>query len=79
MSTMMPPPRRYVFFVSDRTGITAEMLGNSLLSQFEDFQFVRETIPFVDSPDQRSRLTREPDADRVQLDRRRNGERHAAP
>ena len=38
--------RRYVFFVSDRTGITAEMLGNSLLSQFEDFQFVRETIPF---------------------------------
>ena len=40
-----------MFFVSDRTGITAEMLGNSLLSQFEDFQFVRETIPFVDSPD----------------------------
>ncbi|HZP87430.1 MAG TPA: pyruvate, water dikinase regulatory protein [Burkholderiales bacterium] len=43
--------RRYVFFVSDRTGITAEMLGNSLLSQFEDFQFIRETIPFVDSPE----------------------------
>src|SRR3954454_9953591 len=43
--------RRYVFFVSDRTGITAEMLGNSLLSQFEDFHFVRETIPFVDSPE----------------------------
>jgi len=48
---MMLAPRRYVFFVSDRTGITAEMLGNSLLSQFEDFQFVRETIPFVDSPE----------------------------
>ena len=45
------PPRRYVFFVSDRTGITAEMLGNSLLSQFEDFRFLRETIPFVDSPE----------------------------
>jgi len=43
--------RRSVFFVSDRTGITAEMLGNSLLSQFEDFQFVRRTIPFVDSPE----------------------------
>lgn len=41
--------RRTVFFISDRTGITAEMLGNSLLSQFEDFQFQRETIPFVDS------------------------------
>lgn len=45
------PNRRTVFFLSDRTGITAEMLGNSLLSQFEDFQFRRVTIPFVDSPD----------------------------
>jgi regulator of PEP synthase PpsR (kinase-PPPase family) len=45
------PNRRTVFFVSDRTGITAEMLGNSLLTQFEDFQFVRQTIPFVDSPE----------------------------
>jgi regulator of PEP synthase PpsR (kinase-PPPase family) len=27
------------------------MLGNSLLSQFEDFQFTRITIPFVDGPD----------------------------
>ncbi len=45
------PNRRTVFFVSDRTGITAEMLGNSLLSQFEDIEFQRVTIPFVDSPD----------------------------
>ena len=44
-------PRRTVFFVSDRTGITAEMLGNSLLSQFEEIEFTRLTIPFVDSPD----------------------------
>ncbi len=43
------PNRRTVFFVSDRTGITAEMLGNSLLTQFEDIQFERVTIPFVDS------------------------------
>ncbi len=42
---------RTVFFVSDRTGITAEMLGNSLLVQFEQFQFNRVTLPFVDSPD----------------------------
>ncbi|HEX6795543.1 MAG TPA: pyruvate, water dikinase regulatory protein [Casimicrobiaceae bacterium] len=41
--------RRTVFFVSDRTGITAEMLGNSLLTQFEDIHFHRVTIPFVDS------------------------------
>jgi [pyruvate, water dikinase]-phosphate phosphotransferase / [pyruvate, water dikinase] kinase len=43
------PDRRPVFFLSDRTGITAEMLGNSLLTQFEDFAFKRVTIPFVDS------------------------------
>ena len=52
----IPPPaqrpqRRTVFFVSDRTGITAEMLGNSMLVQFDQFQFDRRTIPFVDSTD----------------------------
>jgi [pyruvate, water dikinase]-phosphate phosphotransferase / [pyruvate, water dikinase] kinase len=41
--------RRTVFFISDRTGITAEMLGNSLLTQFEDIHFHRVTIPFVDT------------------------------
>ncbi len=45
------PAQRTVFFVSDRTGITAEMLGNSLLSQFEGINFLRKTIPFVDTPD----------------------------
>ena len=34
-----------VFFVSDRTGITAEMLGNSLLSQFEGVSFQRADDP----------------------------------
>ena len=43
--------QRTVFFISDRTGITAEMLGNSLLTQFEDVQFQRVTIPFVDTPE----------------------------
>jgi regulator of PEP synthase PpsR (kinase-PPPase family) len=41
--------RRTVFFVSDGTGITAEMLGHSLLTQFEGVQFVQVTLPFVDS------------------------------
>ncbi len=45
------PNRRTVFFISDRTGITAEVLGNSLLSQFEGIEFSRLTIPFVDSPE----------------------------
>ena len=43
------PNRRTVFFVSDRTGITAEALGNSLLTQFDGFEFKKNTIPFVDS------------------------------
>jgi regulator of PEP synthase PpsR (kinase-PPPase family) len=43
--------RRTVFFVSDRTGITAEVLGNSLLSQFEVLDFQRKSIPFVDTPE----------------------------
>ena len=47
----MPDSRRFVFFVSDRTGITAEMLGNSLLSQFDEIEFQRRTIPFVDTPE----------------------------
>ncbi|MDR1528954.1 MAG: kinase/pyrophosphorylase [Burkholderiales bacterium] len=38
-----------VFFVSDRTGITVEILGNSLLTQFEDLTFDRITIPFIKS------------------------------
>jgi regulator of PEP synthase PpsR (kinase-PPPase family) len=46
---VMPHKHRTIFFVSDGTGITAEMLGHSLLSQFEDIKFNQETIPFVDS------------------------------
>lgn len=45
----MPNKHRTIFFISDGTGITAEMLGHSLLSQFEDIEFNQETIPFVDS------------------------------
>ena len=45
------PQRRTVFFVSDGTGITAQMLGNSLLTQFEDTEFNQVTLPFVDTAD----------------------------
>jgi regulator of PEP synthase PpsR (kinase-PPPase family) len=41
--------RRTVFFVSDGTGITAQMLGHSLLTQFEGVAFNQVTLPFVDS------------------------------
>ncbi|MBC7624301.1 MAG: kinase/pyrophosphorylase [Aeromicrobium sp.] len=43
------PHKRSVFFVSDRTGITVEMLGNSLLTQFEEVAFKRVTLPFIDN------------------------------
>ena len=41
--------KRTAFFVSDRTGITAEMLGHSLLTQFDGVGFHEVTLPFVDS------------------------------
>lgn len=41
--------RRSIFFISDRTGITAENLGRSLLSQFEGINFEKITLPFLDS------------------------------
>ena len=43
------PTRRSAFFISDRTGITAEMLGHSLLTQFEQIEFSETTLPFIDS------------------------------
>ena len=46
---MTIPLRRTVFFVSDGTGITAQMLGHSLLTQFEGVEFNQVTMPFIDS------------------------------
>lgn len=46
----MPNPiKRTVFFVSDGTGLTAEALGHSLLTQFEDVEFKQIRIPFLDN------------------------------
>ena len=45
----MAVQKRTAFFVSDRTGITAEMLGHSLLTQFNGVRFNEVTLPFVDS------------------------------
>lgn len=42
--------KRQVFFISDHTGITAEALGKSLLTQFDHIQFERHTLAFVDNP-----------------------------
>ena len=40
---------RTVFFVSDRTGLTAESYGRSLLAQFPDLDFKTVTLAFVES------------------------------
>jgi regulator of PEP synthase PpsR (kinase-PPPase family) len=41
--------RRRVYFISDRTGLTVEALGSSLLTQFADADFLRVTLPFIDT------------------------------
>jgi regulator of PEP synthase PpsR (kinase-PPPase family) len=46
LSTVRP-----VFYVSDGTGITAETIGHSLLTQFTGTQFRTDRLPFVDSED----------------------------
>ena len=38
---------RTVFFVSDSTGITAETLGHTLLTQFDNLEYKQVTLPFV--------------------------------
>ena len=42
---------RTVFFVSDQTGVTAETLGHSLLTQFDQLEFRQVTVPFITSVD----------------------------
>jgi len=42
---------RTVFFLSDQTGVTAETLGHSLLTQFDGRGFRHVTLPFIDSED----------------------------
>ncbi len=41
--------KRVVFFVSDRTGLTAESYGSSLLSQFPGTEFESIKHAFVDN------------------------------
>jgi len=42
---------RTIFFVSDQTGITAETLGHSLMTQFDGLRFRSVTVPFIDNLD----------------------------
>lgn len=40
---------RNVFYISDRTGLTSENIGEALLNQFGNVQFKRATYPFIDT------------------------------
>jgi len=51
--------RRTVFFVSDQTGVTAETLGHSLLTQFDAYDFDQVTLPFIDSVDKVDKAVRQ--------------------
>jgi regulator of PEP synthase PpsR (kinase-PPPase family) len=42
---------RTVFFVSDQTGVTAETMGHSLLTQFGGLAFRQVTLPFISTVD----------------------------
>src|SRR5579863_7132487 len=50
--------RRTVFFVSDQTGVTAETMGHSLMTQFEGVEFRAVTLPFVSSIDKAQEVVR---------------------
>jgi len=45
--------------LSDGTGITAETLGNSLITQFEHTEFEKLTIPYIDSVDKAEKVVAE--------------------
>jgi hypothetical protein len=45
----MPLRQRTIFFISDRTGVTVEMLGHSLLAQFHTVPVKKVTLPFIDT------------------------------
>ena len=48
--------QRTVFFVSDGTGITAESFGQSLLAQFEGYEFQHVTCPYIDSAEKTAEI-----------------------
>ena len=45
-----------IFFVSDHTGLTAEAVGVSLLSQFSGLDWKTRTVPFIDTADKAAAL-----------------------
>lgn len=61
---------RTVFFLSDQTGVTAETLGHSLLTQFDGQKFRQVTLPFIDSDDKAKEAVKRIDAAAAESDLR---------
>ncbi|GJL74910.1 pyruvate, water dikinase regulatory protein [Nitrosomonas sp.] len=51
--------KRTVFYLSDRTGITAETLGHSLLTQFDGIEWETVNVPFLDDIEKAHCVTRQ--------------------
>jgi regulator of PEP synthase PpsR (kinase-PPPase family) len=49
--------KRTVYFVSESTGITAEALGHSLLSQFDTMEFEQVYMPYINTEQRAQALT----------------------
>src|ERR1044072_6691251 len=50
--------KRTVFFVSEQTGVTAETMGHSLLTQFDGGAFRQVTLPFISTVDKAEEAVR---------------------
>lgn len=53
--------RRTAFIVSDQTGITADTLAHSLMTQFENVHFDLVTLPFINSSEKAQRARQQID------------------
>lgn len=60
--------KRAVFYISDQTGITAEALGQSLMSQFEGVSYEPVTIPFINTPEKAKEVVVQINAATAQLE-----------
>ncbi|MFV2061627.1 MAG: pyruvate, water dikinase regulatory protein, partial [Gammaproteobacteria bacterium] len=52
-----------IYYISDKTAITAEAFGKTLLSQFESVPFKQITYRFIDDIDKAQKLSHEIDSD----------------
>lgn len=62
--------KRTAFFISDGTGITAETLGHSLLSQFENIDFEQVRLPYIDTEEKAAEVV-----EKINSATERDGER----